>query len=311
MEKPKKTYDYSVHHVFDPERWDQFSPRQGDVVVTTSQRAGTTWTQVIVANLIFQDGNIPGPIGEISPWYDLRFSPFEPMQEALEAQTHRRSIKSHLPLNGLTFYEQLNYIVVGRDTRDAFMSLLHHHRGLSIDVVKKAATYDDLIGRSFPPDVGSDKDFWRQWISQSWFEWETQGYPYWSHLNHAQSWWSFRKLPNILLVHFEDLLNDTEGEIKRIANFLDITIDEKQLPSIKERTRFEEISKNMDKILPEMNMVLRDGPSDYMYKYGSGLWHDFLDDEDIELYQAAVKKTLSPDCARWLEQGRTANDIDL
>jgi len=190
----------------------------------------------------------------------------------------------------LTFYEQLKYIVVGRDTRDAFMSLLHHHRGLSVDVVKKAATYDDLIGRSFPPDVGSDKDFWRQWISQ---------------------WWSFRKLPNILLVHFEDLLNDTEGEIKRIASFLDITIDEKQLPGIKQRTRFEEISKNMDKILPEMNMVLRDGPSDYMYKYGSGLWHDFLDDGDLELYQTAVKKALSPDCARWLEQGRMASDIDL
>lgn len=311
MEKPRRTHDYSVHHLLDPKRWDQFLPREGDVVVTASRRAGTTWTQVIVSNLIFQDGDFPGPIGEISPWYEVRLRPFEPMLAALEAQPHRRSVKSHLPLNGLKYFEQLQYIVVGRDTRDVFMSLMHHHRGWSEVVIKKAAAYDSLIGRSFPPDMGDNKSFWRKWISQSWFEWESQGYPYWSHLNYAQSWWSFRKLPNVLLLHFEDLLNDTESEIKRIAKFLDITIDKKHLPAIKQRTRFEEIKQNMNKIMPEMDLLLKEGASDYMYKQANGLWREILDEEDLQLYNAAVKRTLSPDCARWLEQGRTASDIDL
>jgi len=311
MDKPDRIYDYSVHHALDPKRWDQFMPRENDIVVTTSLRSGTTWTQVIVANLIFQDGNMPAPIGDMSPWYELRLHPFEALLEGLEAQKHRRFIKSHLPLNGLKFFEQLKYIVVGRDTRDVFMSLVHHFRGYSAEAIKKVSAYDDLIGRSFPPEMGDDKSFWRQWISQSWFEWESQGYPYWSHLNYAQSWWSFRKLPNVLLVHFEDLLNNTEAEIRRIAHFLDISIDEKHLPAIIQRTRFEEIDRNMDNILPEMKVMLRDGPSDYMYKGANGLWRDFLDNDDLELYHAAVKRALSPDCARWLENGRAASNIDV
>jgi len=311
MEKPQRTHDYSVHHLFDPTRWDQFQPRQDDVVVTTSLRSGTTWTQVIVANLIFQDGNMPAPIGEMSPWFELRLHPFEPLLAALDAQQHRRIIKSHLPLNGMTFHEQMKYIVVGRDTRDVFMSLVHHFRGYSAEAIKRVSVYDELIGRSFPPDMGDDKDFWKKWMTQSWFEWENQGYPYWSHLNFAQSWWSYRMLPNVLLLHFEDLLNDTEGEIKRIAAFLDISIDEAHWPDIKRRTRFDEINKNMDKILPEMKVMLRNGPSDYMYKGANGLWREFLDEEDLALYHAAVKGALTSDCARWLERGRNASGLEL
>ena len=65
---------------------------------------------------------------------------------------------------------------------------------------------------------------WQDWISRGWFDWESDGYPYWSLLHHARTWWEYRHLPNILCVHYADLLANLEGEVRRIAGFLDIEL---------------------------------------------------------------------------------------
>lgn len=308
MHRPAITHDYSRHHLLDPERWEHLSPRDDDIIISTPQKAGTTWTQAIVANLVFQDGRLPGPVGKISPWLDMRLRPFEPTMAALEAQEHRRFIKTHLPLNGLRFFEHAKYIVVGRDARDAFMSLLNHHRSYSPEIRRVAAQFDDIAGGPFPFDVGDDRAFWRRWITESWFHWESDGYPYWSHFGHIQSWWNFRGLPNVLLVHFEDLSIDPEAEIRRIATFLGIEIDESRMPGILKRTTFGEMKKNFDQILPEMNMIMRRGGNDFMHRGTNGRWRGFLEQEDLQLYRRASRRVLTPQCARWLEGGRRAVD---
>jgi hypothetical protein len=43
-------------------------------VTTTAYKSGTAWIQTIVTNVLFQDGSIPGPIMEISPWVDMHLS---------------------------------------------------------------------------------------------------------------------------------------------------------------------------------------------------------------------------------------------
>jgi len=47
-----KDQKLSNHHL-DGTRWEACRPREGDIVIATSYRAGTTWTQGIVANLLF------------------------------------------------------------------------------------------------------------------------------------------------------------------------------------------------------------------------------------------------------------------
>ena len=55
---PQRTHIYQNHH-FDSTRWDYFESRDEDIVIATSYKAGTTWTQAIVAHLLFPDGNFP------------------------------------------------------------------------------------------------------------------------------------------------------------------------------------------------------------------------------------------------------------
>jgi aryl sulfotransferase len=133
--------------------------------------------------------------------------------------------------------------------------------------------------------------------------WENDGYPYWSHLHHLQSFWDFRHLPNIHLLHFADLLRDTTSEIRRLADFLGIVIDEHHLPGILERISFTSMRENFAKIEPHANLVWKGGAKTFMNKGTNGRWREVLGPEELALYDAAVQKALVPDAARWLEAG--------
>src|SRR5690348_8851227 len=105
--------------VVDSTRWRQYRPREAAVVVATYPKCGTTWMQRIMSLLIFGSPE-PRPIWELSPWIDCRFQmPLGPMMDLIEAQRHRRFLKSHLPFDGLPHYDQVRYIHVARDGRDA------------------------------------------------------------------------------------------------------------------------------------------------------------------------------------------------
>ena len=122
------------HLVFDNRRWQLFVPRADDIFVCTPPKCGTTWMQTIVVELLFPDG-APGPVTEIAPWIDARIEPVEGLMARLDAQPHRRTLKTHTPADGIPWYPDASYIVVGRDGRDAFMSYWNHwhnmHRGIS------------------------------------------------------------------------------------------------------------------------------------------------------------------------------------
>ena len=96
-----------------------------DIFVCTPPKCGTTWMQTIVVELLFPD-DVPGPVTELSPWIDSRIEPVDTLMARLDAQPHRRTLKTHTPADGIPWYPSASYIVVGRDGRDAFMSYWNH-----------------------------------------------------------------------------------------------------------------------------------------------------------------------------------------
>ena len=85
----------------DSGRWNDFSFRDGDVVISTRSKSGTTWMQMICALLIFQNAELPEPLADLSPWLDWLIAPRDEVVAHLERQTHRRFIKTHTPLDGI------------------------------------------------------------------------------------------------------------------------------------------------------------------------------------------------------------------
>ena len=119
-----------IHHyqnaVMNSSRWENFEPREDDILITTSYKAGTTWMQGICAALVFQQPQPSVAQDELTPWLDANFAPIEDVLAQLDALANRRYIKTHAPLDGIRYYDKVKYIFVGRDGKDVFMSMWSH-----------------------------------------------------------------------------------------------------------------------------------------------------------------------------------------
>ena len=129
MEKinwPEKTREFNNHH-FDSTIWNDFEFRDNDIFIATYAKSGTTWLQQIISKLIF-NGEEGLEVAEMSPWVDLRVPPKEVKLPLMEQQTHRRFLKTHLPVDALVFSPESKYIYIGRDGRDVVNSMLRRTR---------------------------------------------------------------------------------------------------------------------------------------------------------------------------------------
>ncbi len=295
------------NHTMDSTRWNTFPYRDDDIIISTAYKAGTTWMQTIVGNIIFAGRDMPGPIFGMSPWLDMRMFPFDDLVAMLNAQRHRRFMKTHLPLDGLPYREDIKYIFVARDPRDVFMSLWNHHTNHTDEFFEMLNALPDRVGDPMPERPNDIHDYWKDWISRGWFDWENDGYPYWSFFHHAQTWWEYRHLPNICFAHFNDLLKDLNGEFRRIAAFLEIDVAEDHWPSLVHNATFSTVKKNPETVVSEQaNMVFKDGAQAFIYKGTNGRWKDVLTQAELAQYDAVKSRAVSPDCAAWLETGGPA-----
>jgi aryl sulfotransferase len=306
--RPVRDRVYHNHHL-DSRRWDRIALRDGDIVISTSYKTGTTWMQRIASLLVFGPGPLPATLLQLSPWIDARFQmPLEVVVPLVEGQAHRRFLKSHLPLDALPYDERIRYLVVGRDGRDVFMSLWNHYGAYTDALYERLNGGDDFAGEPIPRRGDDIHAVFRDWIGRASFPWEQDGYPMWSHFYHAQSFWRFRRLPNIQLVHFADLKADLEGEMRRIAHFLGIAVPEAQWPELVRAASFETMKRDAELLLPEMALGFEGGAKRFIHKGTNGRWRDVLAPDELADYEKAVARAVEPACAAWLERGRAAGD---
>lgn len=298
---PERTRVYLSHHR-DSRRWDAYRPRAGDVLISTASKSGTTWMQRILSLLVFGPEDLPDSLLRISACLDQWFQGDLDAEIArIEAQEHRRFLKSHLPFDGLPYFPEVKYINVGRDTRDVFMSVWNHYGSYSdvmIDRLSHGPTGEPLP--RCPDDV---REFWHSWMTTGAYPWETDGYPFGSPHAHATSFWSHRHLPNVLMVHYNDMKTDLEGEMRRIARFCEIDVAEDTWPSLAEGACFETMKRDASKLVPGTARAFKDGVDSFIYKGTGGRWRDVLTDADLELYETAAEH-LDPALRSWLENGR-------
>jgi aryl sulfotransferase len=297
---PAVTRVYQNHHL-DSTRWEGFEPRDDDIIVSTPYKCGTTWTQMIILNLIYKDADKVPSIDQASPWVDARMAPLEMVMGLLEKLQERRCIKSHLALDGLPYFSDVKYVCVGRDARDVFMSLWNHWGNYTEQMY--GVLNNGQVGDPMPQRSDDLRATWRDWITRSWFDWESEGYPYWGNMHHIQSFWEHRALPNILMVHYNDLSADLEGQIQRIADYLDLDATAEEVKRVAEATHFDTVKKNASELLPRMDLAFAGGADAFIYKGTNGRWRGVLTEDDITLYEEAKTRVLTPDCAEWLEKG--------
>jgi aryl sulfotransferase len=299
---PKRVIRDWVH---DSRQWEKYTPRPGDVVVATAPKVGTTWTQRIVSLLISQSTE-PQPIIETAPWLDCRFQiPIDVVVDILEAQTHQRAMKSHLPFDALPLYDEVRYIHTARGGLDACFSFHNHYAGFTAAAyanMDRVGLEDDTIGAPLPRPPADQRDFFHYWIKkQDVGVVQAEGF-----FDIERSYWAERRRENLLLVHFNDLKADLSGEMRRIAEFLGIETPASLWPKLVEAATFEAMKRDGGALLPQLATIFHDSHNTFLNKGVNGRWKDVLSEADIQLYHERAAEALPSGLVRWLEQGRLA-----
>jgi aryl sulfotransferase len=280
----------------DSNRWLDFPFREDDIVISTRSKSGTTWMQMICALLVLQDAELPQPLGQLSPWLDWLGTPLPELLDRLEAQDHRRFIKTHTPLDGIPLDPRATYIVVVRHPLDTAVSL--YHQGANIDRERLR----QLTGQPEPSQPPSPRPTLHEWLL-SWIDWP--GSPH-EHLDslpgvlwHASDAWARRRQPNVVLVHYDDLASDLEGEMRRLAAHLGIAVAETKWPDLVRAAGFSAMRAGAATTAPDPADILKDR-SRFFRRGSSGAGREALTSAELDHYNARVAQMAPPDVVAWL-----------
>ena len=290
----------------DSRRWATFKPRPGDIVIATAPKCGTTWTQQIASLLVFQEPS-PRDIQNTSPWIDFRLPPVDAVMAFIEAQTHRRFLKSHLPFDALPIYDEIQYIHVARHGLDAFMSWHNHtshYTPYAIEQQSAAGLADETVARPRPlPDPSPHVQF-QVWMTEGPEARLVDDAPASNFFDMERSWWRERKRKNVLLVHYNDMKADLAAEMRRIAAFLKIEIPKAMWPNLVAAANFEFMREHGATLVPRAAMSWDKGHERFINKGTNERWKSELTDEDIAAYEARAARELSPALRSWLKGDR-------
>jgi hypothetical protein len=280
----------------DSGRWTGFPFRDGDIVVSTRSKHGTTWVQTILLLLIHQRPDLPGSLSELSPWLDHLVEDRDAVIARLHAQEHRRVVKTHTPLDGVVLDERATYVVVARHPLDAAVSL--YHQGNNLDRERLAA----LTGAPVPessesPTLGSWLEEWVEADPDPVQELDSLPGVFW----HLRDAWSRRHDPNVVLLHYADLLADLEGHMRRLAQRLSIGVDAPLWPALVEAASLQSMRARAADVAPNAGGVLRD-PAAFFRRGRSGAGIETLGFAALERYAARTSALAPPDLLAWLHR---------
>ena len=116
---------------------------------------------------------------------------------------------------------------------------------------------------------------------------------------HLSDAWARRSEPNVLLVHYDDLLADLEGQMRHLAASLGITVPEQAWPALTEAATFERMRDRADAILPAHPGRFAE-PASFFRRGKSGAGREILSDEELADYYARAGQLAPPDMLEWL-----------
>ena len=178
----------------------EFESRASDVFISSYPRSGTTLTQWILYLLSHEDRPEPEHLTQASPWFERSLAIGELTARDLASFESPRVFKSHLPREWLP--NGGHYIYVERDVEDVVVSYFHFYRAY----LGFRGSLDEFYVRFMGGRVQYG----------SWYE-------------HVAGWRAHAEDANVLILHYDDLLENRKESIQRIVAFLGWHCDERAI----------------------------------------------------------------------------------
>ncbi|WP_299727307.1 sulfotransferase domain-containing protein [uncultured Tateyamaria sp.] len=276
----------------DNRRWDMVDVRPDDVFVVTPPKCGTTWMQTIVALLFAGDPEVETELSVRMPWVDIRIRELPEIAARLAAMTHRRSMKSHTPMDGFPLHDQAHYVCVFRHPLDAHFSFRKHVRNLPMSWFDHWYPEDDPDGIAF-----------RRFLDGGAEGFDTDAMPLAHIIRHYEAATALADRPNVSLFHYADMSRDLAGTFARLAELLDISHPAHIMDQLVQAATFDHMKANAERYAPSGGKGFMKSDSDFFHSGTSGKWAGKLSEAELAAYDAMMDDHLTPQDRAWLEYG--------
>jgi len=216
--------------------------RKDDVWIVTPPKCGTTWTQEItwlVMNKADTKTAKAKDLTERSPYLaagswqiDNEGDEAEGLFANLDSVPSPRLIKTHLPFELLPekLLDTCKVIFVARNVKDTAVSFFHH---------EKLMKHHDLIDMSFERYA---RELYQPSLTL-----------YGGYFEMLESGWKRQHHPNLLLLWYEEMKKDPKKVIADIAQHTGYNLAEREMDSVEEYTRFDNMRKTCSMNKPRTN----------------------------------------------------------
>ncbi len=208
----------------DPWLLARFRPRPSDILIVTAPKAGTTWMQQILYQIVSGGDDGFSSIYDVVPWLECprKHQSREDTLREYEAMENPRIFKTHCTFEQTPGSGKVRIVLTSRDPRDCCISFYHHIMDMTEEGRAKAGI---RAPSSF--DV-----FFAKWMAHgAWFR-------------NVQGWWPHRHAPNVLWLRYEDMKADLETAIDRVAAFLGARLTSVQRARVLEHCSFAWMKRN-------------------------------------------------------------------
>ncbi len=293
----------------DSARWERFTFRPDDVIISTPSKCGTTWMQMIVGMLLLDRTDLGAPLSSLSPWLDMLIRTDGEVFGLLDRQGHRRFIKTHTPLDGVPWLPPVTYIAVIRHPLDVAMSDLDHgdnERFERLVELRRAAVGSEAPGEGPLDAAPEDPPAYLRWFIDNDVE-PTGSGPYGlaDYCNQVLTYWNARSEPNVHLFHYADLWADRDREMRKVAAALEVDVDEDRWSSFVEVAGIASMRARAADTAPETASRIWRSPERFFRVGGERNWSSLLGDRDIAHFHERLRE-LAGDATDWVLRGRVA-----
>ena len=274
-----------------PDRWATWTPRSGDILVTTPPKNGTTWTQAMLAMLVHGGTQLPNTVSVLSPWVDSNIGTAEDVTAALAVQNGRRVLKTHTPADGFPIWEGVTVVAVYRHPLDMFFS----HRKHMANMKDVADDHPMLL-----PLSASLRAFVEGTVDPDDFERETLA----SYALHYQQTVLSGRLPDLKLFHYADMIRGPRRAVQGLARAAGIDAAPAVIDAVTDATSFGAMKANAAAYAPGGGTGIWKNEAAFFDAGTSGKWEGQLSREDLDLYADRFAALIPDRAARhWLENG--------
>lgn len=318
-----------VPPMFDIEPWTGDNAREwlkdGDIVVATGTKAGTTWLCYCMDAVRRKGRDDVGlPYTDImlsTPWMELHQTPGQKWaarkhlynSTILADGSHLKSywdnpafpfrvFKSHFTPKGTE--DATAVLPVKEMPQVKFLVAVRH----PVEVAKSLYTF-------FPKHTEEFRAMWGGFppafpdVEATIKELMPGGTLYGLYFGFVKSWWPYVSEPNVLALHYSDMVKDHEGLVDKLTRFAGVALSAEEKAKVMDQCSFGHMKKNnhlFDIKLPLNTRGVRSimKPSTFVNKGKTGGAEEGLNSETLRAFNAAIDAEFTdPALKKWALEG--------